>query len=245
MSTKSQIEANRRNAAKSTGPTSIEGKAVSSMNALKSGIHAESAIITGEDPVALAQLAETFYHDHQPATAMERAILDNIIRDTWLLIRFFRIDAEIIDYEIEDASYPKEVNQAGKAFMDSSADQSLLQRRINDTRRGQILAYKEFQRLQADRRAQPAPQPQPPVPPLDITAVPPAPQQPIGFVPQTSPPAPETEPHHQPPATETEPITSHRPPATSHQHHHQSEVLCARLKAGGRERCLKLLPPLA
>jgi hypothetical protein len=68
MSTKSQIETNRRNAAKSTGPTSVEGKAVSSMNAPKSGIHTESAI------------------------------LDNIIRDTWLLIRFFRIDAEIIDY---------------------------------------------------------------------------------------------------------------------------------------------------
>ena len=43
------VEANRRNAAKSTGPLSVEGKAVSSMNALQSGIHAESAIITGED----------------------------------------------------------------------------------------------------------------------------------------------------------------------------------------------------
>jgi hypothetical protein len=160
MSTQRQIEANRRNAAKATGPTSVEGKAVSSMNALKSGIHAESAIITGEDPGALAQLTETFYHDHQPQTAMERAQLDNIVRDTWLLIRFFRIDAEIIDYEIEDASYPKEVNQAGKAFIDSSPDQSRLQRRINDTRRGQIQAFKELQRLQAERRAQPpAPQP--------------------------------------------------------------------------------------
>jgi hypothetical protein len=199
MSTKSQIEANRRNAAKSTGPTSPEGKAVS--------------IITGEDPGALAQLAETFYHDHQPQTAMERAILDNIIRDTWLLVRFFRIDAEIIDYEIEDASYPKEVNQAGKAFIDSSPDQSRLQRRINDTRRGQIQAYKEFQRLQAERRAQPASQPQPPAPPLDVTAAPPAPQQPIGFVPQSQPQAPDSAPitDHQPPAT------SHRPPATDHQ----------------------------
>jgi hypothetical protein len=201
MSTLRQTEANRRNAAKSTGPTSVEGKAVSSMNALKSGIHAESAIITGEDPAALAQLAETFYHDHQPESAMERAILDNIIRDTWLLIRFFRIDAEIIDYEIEDASYPKEVNQAGKAFIDSSPDQSRLQRRINDTRRGQIQAFKELQRLQADRRAQPpAPQPQPPAPPLDVTAVSPAPKDQIGFVPQPQPQAPKTEPVPQPPA---------------------------------------------
>jgi hypothetical protein len=35
MSTLRQIEANRRNAQKSTGPTSVIGKAVSSMNNLK------------------------------------------------------------------------------------------------------------------------------------------------------------------------------------------------------------------
>jgi hypothetical protein len=203
MSTQRQTEANRRNAAKSTGPTSPEGKAVSSMNALKSGIHAESAIITGEDPEALAHLAETFYHDHQPQTAMERAQLDNIVRDTWLLNRFFRIDAEIIDYEIEDASYPKEVNQAGKAFMDSSPDQSRLQRRINDTRRSQIQAFKEFQRLQAERRAQPAPQPQPPAPPLDVTASPSAPKEQIGFVPQEPPQGPAVQSVSSPPTAKT------------------------------------------
>ena len=82
MSTERQIEANRRNAAKSTGPRSVDGKAVSSRNALKSGIHAESTIIIGEDPEALAQLTESFYHENQPETAMECALLDNIIRDT-------------------------------------------------------------------------------------------------------------------------------------------------------------------
>ena len=192
MSTNRQTEANRRNAAKSTGPTSVEGKAVSSMNALKSGIHAESSIITGEDPGQLAQLAETFYRDHQPQTAMERAQLDNVIRDTWLLTRFFRIDAEIVDYEIEDGRYSEKDNRAGRAFIDNSTHQIRLQRRIDATRRSQIQAYKEFQRLQADLRAQPPPpqpqqpppQPQPPARPLDVTAVPSMPKEQIGFVPQ-------------------------------------------------------------
>jgi hypothetical protein len=195
MSTQRQIEANRRNAAQSTGPTSPEGKATSSMNALQSGIHARSAIITGEDPGALAQLAETFYHDHQPQTAMERALLDNIIRDTWLLTRFARIDAEIIHHQIADDSYPKKENQAGKAFIESSPDQSRLQRRINDTRRSQIQAYKEFQRLQAERRAQPPPpQPQPPDRRLDVTAPPSIPQEPIGFVPPKASQSPASHP---------------------------------------------------
>ena len=161
------------------------------MNALQSGIDAESAIITGEDPAALAQLAETFYRDHQPQTPMERALLDNIVRDTWLLTRFFRIDAEIIDYEIEDGRYSEKDNQAGRAFIDNPTHQIRLQRRIDATRRSQIQAFKEFQRLQADRRAQPAPQSQPPAPAINATAVLSTPKDQIGFVPPdpSQPPA--------------------------------------------------------
>src|SRR5450432_3689521 len=191
MSTLSQIEANRRNAAKSTGPRSVEGKASSRMNALQTGIHAESTIIIGEDSDDLTQLAQAFYQDHQPETAMECALLDNIIRDTWLLTRFSRIDAEIIDHEIEDDRYPIKINQAGKAFMDSGTDQIRLQRRIDATRKSQIQAFKELQRLQAERRAQPAPQPHPPAQPLDATAVSSMPKEQIGFVPPepSQPPA--------------------------------------------------------
>ena len=125
---------------------------------------------------------------------MERALLDNILRNTWLLTRFFRIDAEIIGHAITDNLYPKEENQAGKAFIDTSPDQSRLQRRIDATRRSQIQGFKELQRLQAERRAQPpAPQPQPPARPLDATAVSSMPKEQIGFVPQNPPQAPAAE----------------------------------------------------
>src|SRR3989442_13216260 len=56
MPTEAQINANRLNAKKSTGPTSPEGKARSSLNALKSGIDAWSHIIPGEDPAELEAL---------------------------------------------------------------------------------------------------------------------------------------------------------------------------------------------
>ena len=137
---------------------------------------------------------------------MECALLDNIVRDTWLLTRFFRIDAEIIDYEIEDGRYSEKDNQAGRAFIDNSTHQIRLQRRIDATRRSQTQAFKEFQRLQAERHAQPpTPQPHPPAPPLDVSAAPSMPREQIGFVPQTPPQAPPAEPLRFPPAAKSHP----------------------------------------
>ena len=60
MSTENQIEANRLNAQKSTGPRSAEGKARSSMNALESGIDAKSLIIRGENIDTLLTLAAEY-----------------------------------------------------------------------------------------------------------------------------------------------------------------------------------------
>ena len=186
MATLSQIEANRRNARLSTGPRTPEGKAASSMNAFKTGIDAESSVIPGEDAAALAALTERFYHDCQPQTAIESALVDNIIRAAWRLRRFDRIDAEILIYVMEDTHYPSPNAPIGMAFHQSSTTQSRLQRRINDTSRLQREAIMDLQRLQA---ARPQPQPQPPArQPVESQS----PASPIGFDPQTHvPPSPE------------------------------------------------------
>ena len=207
MATQKQIEANRRNAQKSTGPTSETGKAVSRLNALKSGIDAKLAIITGENEQSLDELRDAFYRDHQPQTAMECALLDDVIRDTWMLQRFFHIDAELINYEIATDLYrDKTQHPLGKAFRASSQHQIRLQRRIDSTRKSQINTFKEFQRLQEERRAHPpAAQAQPPAGLLDVTASPARPNPQIGFVPDSAPEAPQPEPIPAPPAPESRP----------------------------------------
>ena len=76
MSSQAQLDANRLNAQKSTGPTSPEGKAVSSLNALKSGIDAHSEIIRDEDPAALEALtAEGFRMRPTGATAQNWEVI--------------------------------------------------------------------------------------------------------------------------------------------------------------------------
>ena len=52
MTTQKQIEANRMNSQRSTGPRTEERKRASSMNALKSGLDAESQFVLGESPPA-------------------------------------------------------------------------------------------------------------------------------------------------------------------------------------------------
>ena len=49
MASEAQIRANQQNAQKSSGPTSVEGKKKSSMNAVTHGIFSNIAILPGED----------------------------------------------------------------------------------------------------------------------------------------------------------------------------------------------------
>ena len=58
MATEAQIRANQENAQKSKGPTSIEGKKKSSMNAVTHGIFSNIAILPGEDEAFIHRLRE-------------------------------------------------------------------------------------------------------------------------------------------------------------------------------------------
>ena len=135
MATIQQIEANRLNAQKSTGPSSVAGKAVSRFNATKTGIDAKSQIIRSEDPADLETLAAEYQERWQPATPEERLLVDTLIHDEWLLRRFRRIDAEILECEMQDAWNPKNDCAAGQAFSRGQTAFYRLQRRIDSTGR--------------------------------------------------------------------------------------------------------------
>src|SRR5437588_12930369 len=66
-----QIEANRLNSRKSTGPRTSAGKAVVAANALKHGIFAQSPAIVGENSFAFLDLKDALLLRFQPATPEE------------------------------------------------------------------------------------------------------------------------------------------------------------------------------
>ena len=92
MSTQRQIDANRLNALQSTGPRTAQGKAVSSQNALKSGLDADSQFVIGESREEFAALQDEYFGRFLPRSPDERFLVDTLIRSEWLLRRLFRVE---------------------------------------------------------------------------------------------------------------------------------------------------------
>ena len=155
MSTLRQIEANRRNAQKSTGPTSVTGKAASSMNALKTGIHAKSLVLPTEDPAELDELVEDSYRSFHPTTPEARSLVDEFIYCEWSLRRLRAAETESWQHQDHTAysgpaKYPLgySATQYGNTF-------SRLQYRMDATRRARERALQSLKQLQADAEAAP------------------------------------------------------------------------------------------
>ena len=188
MSTPRQIEANRRNALKSTGPTSVTGKAASSLNALKTGLHAKSLFLPDEKLADLQRLIDEYYQFHHPSTPEARGLIDDLIRCEWLLRRLDRAEAEMWPFQHNIPFHENEELALGDSATNHAVAFSKLQYRIDTTRRARDRALKSLQQIEA----QPV---QAPVPELSgRPSVSPSPQiisHQIGFVLPTSlPPEP-------------------------------------------------------
>jgi hypothetical protein len=149
MATIKQIEANRLNAQKSTGPRSVEGKARSSQNALKSGIDAESLIIHGEDRAALEALTQEYVDRFHPTTPEQRHFVDILIRDDWQLRRLAKVDTQIWERELISPLKYEENAPHGRAYASGSTTFFRLQRRMDSLERSYQRALRELQRLEA------------------------------------------------------------------------------------------------
>ncbi len=158
MATTEQIDANRQNARKSTGPRSAEGKAASRFNALKSGIDAEAEVIPGEDPAKLeALIAE--YRERWPTDTPERRMLvDTLVNCEWMLRRIRRGEASFWKYK-EERTFLDTPNREGRVIDFGDMVYDRLQRRINSIQRNYLRALKELQTLEKTQATAPGPQP--------------------------------------------------------------------------------------
>ena len=91
-----QADSNRRNAQKSTGPRTPEGKAASSRNGLTHGLSGDKHfILEGEDPEAFLRLLQDL-HDHlRPVGDSEELAVKRIAAAQWRLDRAFALESGI------------------------------------------------------------------------------------------------------------------------------------------------------
>ncbi len=96
MATEKQINANRQNAQKSTGPKTDEGKAAVSQNAVKHGLFTDS-IIFGENEADYEAFHDEMLAELDPVGAVEYAMAKRIISLWWRLKRAERMQNETIE----------------------------------------------------------------------------------------------------------------------------------------------------
>jgi len=173
MTSQKQIEANRKNAHKSTGPRTPQGKARSGMNALKHGLMSCQVLLPEEDKKELETFAVRIRPVLAPVGEMELLLTDRIITAAWRLRRVLRVEVAIFntlrEYRVE--TNPFDILEAetetvrrndGQIFTNISADSdafSKLSRYESAIERSMYRALHELQRLQADRSGEDVPVP--------------------------------------------------------------------------------------
>jgi len=95
MASMAQIQANRSNAQKSTGPRTPEGKAVASQNAVKHGLLAEQVVIHGEDPAQFDLYREGMLADLAPVGGIEMMLAERAVSLAWRLRRAERLHSAV------------------------------------------------------------------------------------------------------------------------------------------------------
>jgi hypothetical protein len=98
--TPARLAANRENALKSCGPTSEEGKAISSQNRLKHGLarhNGRFAILPTEDADAFAELLDNYLAEHEPTTQTETDLVHAMAESLWLRNRAQNLQPSCFD----------------------------------------------------------------------------------------------------------------------------------------------------
>jgi hypothetical protein len=101
MTSSKRIEANRRNAFKSTGPITKEGKLQSRCNAIRHGLTAETVIGALEDAEDYKAFEAAIIADFDAQSALERELVLRLASLLWRLRRATTIETGLFEIEAE------------------------------------------------------------------------------------------------------------------------------------------------
>lgn len=160
--TTKKAEANRRNAQRSTGPRTPEGKAIAARNALKHGLTAREVVTVGERPEDFEAFRAGLVARLAPVGELEAELAERIAASAWRLRRVVRLEALMLSNPhrpvpgFEEEEEEPHTLRAWSRWRDSLEQVGRYERTIEG---GLYRALHELQRLQAARAGAGAPLP--------------------------------------------------------------------------------------
>ena len=115
MSSERQIEANRLNAQRSTGPRSPDGKARVASNALKHGLTGKQIVLPNENAEEFEAFRIALWYDLAPQSSLEEELAGKIVADTWRLRRVPILEAALHARDRQDLII-EELTKASEFF---------------------------------------------------------------------------------------------------------------------------------
>ncbi len=90
-----QVAANQANSQLSTGPTSPEGKAKSSLNAVKTGLTGRTVVLPTDDAAVYENHIREYFHELKPVGVRESELAQSLADTAWRLERIRSIEMAI------------------------------------------------------------------------------------------------------------------------------------------------------
>jgi hypothetical protein len=111
MTSSKQIEANRRNSLKSTGPKTEAGKHASRCNAVRHGLTAETVIGALEDAEDYKAFEAAIIADYDAQSAVERELVLRLASLLWRLRRATTIETGLFEIQADHLSHFRKARQ--------------------------------------------------------------------------------------------------------------------------------------
>jgi hypothetical protein len=121
------MAANRRNAQRSTGPRTAEGKKAVRLNAVKHGMTAEVIVLAHETAVDYHEIRASLIESYAPATNQELMLVDQIAAGYWRTIRARRFETALFNEQAAGLKRTHRKDPSPEAGHDDSVCVEVLQ----------------------------------------------------------------------------------------------------------------------
>lgn len=154
----SRIAANRRNAQRSTGPRTAEGKSISRLNATRHGLTGQVIVLPDDDMKAYQAFCQAYFAEWNPQTPSEKQLVQTLVDTQWRLNKARAHEhamSALAQLDSDDATGNEQVDAAlasARMLLDRSRDLDNLSK--HEQRQTNILhsTMKLLRELQATRQ---------------------------------------------------------------------------------------------